>query len=717
VTETALEEIEAPDGFDEVPYARMVDGWPKMLTILKSERLRTVSQSAELYRIIHTPGKGTEPWRNTVTPYLKEPMEMLTSRRFRAVILAAPAQCGKTECGLNYVLHTAVCDPVDMLVLQTSMAQARDFSRRRVDRMIRHSPELNKRRGPSRQDDNRLEKVWDSGAILSIGHPSINELSGRPIGRIFITDYDRMDTDVDGEGSAFDLARKRATSFMSAGMVFCESSPGFEVIDPSWQRPQDSHEAAPCEGVLALFNRGDRRLWNWKCDHCDEFFEPLFDHLTWIEGDDHLATAATASMACPHCGGLHGAGDKYRLNLAGVWVPEGQHAALVAGEVTLLGEPRNSDIASYWLAGPAAAFQKWDEMVIKYLQAMDEFDATGSEEALKATVNTDQCKPFLSQYRATQRSASELESRAGPSDKKVVPAGVRCLETSIDVNGATTGWFAVQVTGIGQEREKYIVDRYDIRLSPNRVTEDGDPEILNPSAFEEDWDALTPLLDARYRCEETGPNGEELWLENRITLCDSGGAAGVTERAYKYWMKVKRMGKGSRLFLIKGDKRKVGQMVKKSFPGQDPNDTNQSAAARFAKGEVPLFNVAVELTKDLVDKDLQRDKPGPGNYNFPDWLPSSYYEELSVETKDPKKGWVNETRKRNEAWDLCVYAEVGCFILNIHRVDWSSGRIPSWLQLPSTMKNPMVHTNSTQSSGTGQAPRRRGRRVISKGIR
>lgn len=711
MTDTAMEEIEAPSGFEDAPYASMRDGWGEMLRVLRSDRMLTVAASAELYRIIYTPGKGTEPWRNKVTPYLVEPMEMLTSRRFKAVILAAPAQCGKTEIGLNYVLHSAIVDPVDMLILQTSMAQARDFSRRRVDRMVRHSPELTKRKGPSRQDDNRLEKVWDNGSILSIGHPSINELSGRPIPRIFITDYDRMTMDVDGEGSPFDLAQKRATSFGSAGMVFCESSPGFEVIDASWQREAGSHASPPCEGVLAVFNRGDRRLWHWKCDHCQDYFEPLFDHLVWTEQEDDIATAESTQMSCPNCGGLHGPEDKYRLNLGGIWVPEGQHVETIDDEPVLVGEPRRSDIASYWLAGPAAAFQKWDGMVMKYRQAMEEFENNGSEEALKTTTNVDQCKPFLSMYKATQRSAAELESRAGPSEKKIVPDGVRTLVTSIDVNGS---WFSVQVTGIGEHLERWVVDRYDIRISPNRTGDNGEPAVLNPGAYGEDWDALDPVVNARYKCEASA-DGATLWMENRITVCDSGGAKGVTERSYAYWRKQRKLGNAARFFLLKGDGRKVGQLIRKSYPDAHPNDTQASIAARIAKGEIPLYNVAVNMVKDVVDKDLQRPEPGPDYYHFPDWLPTTYYEELAAETKDPKKGWVNETRKRNESWDLCVYAHVAAHILSLHKVNWAAP--PAWLTPPELNKNPMVRLEGDTPDEPAYRPRARGRRSLSKGIR
>jgi hypothetical protein len=61
--------------------------------------------------------------------------------------------------------------------------------------------------------------------------------------------------------------------------------------------------------------------------------------------------------------------------------------------------PRRSDIASFWLKGVAAAFISWQELVLKYLNAQDDYDRTGSEEALKVTVNVDQGLPYTPKRR------------------------------------------------------------------------------------------------------------------------------------------------------------------------------------------------------------------------------------------------------------------------------------------------------------------------------
>lgn len=47
------------------------------------------------------------------------------------------------------------------------------------------------------------------------------------------------------------------------------------------------------------------------------------------------------------------------------------------------GEPRRSRIASFWMEGPAAAYQTQAQMMYKFLTAEQEYEATQSEETLK----------------------------------------------------------------------------------------------------------------------------------------------------------------------------------------------------------------------------------------------------------------------------------------------------------------------------------------------
>ncbi|MBA1100389.1 phage terminase large subunit family protein, partial [Escherichia coli] len=93
-----------------------------------------------------------------------------------------------------------------------------------------------------------------------------------------------------------------------------------------------------------------------------------------------------AYLLCPHCSGIITAEKKRELNSAGVWLREGQ---VIDRNGNVSGEPRRSRIASFWMEGPAAAYQTWAQLVYKLLTAEQEYEATGSEETLRAVINTD----------------------------------------------------------------------------------------------------------------------------------------------------------------------------------------------------------------------------------------------------------------------------------------------------------------------------------------
>ena len=465
-------------------------------------RLR-VSEAAERYRQLRNPGGGySGPWRNDQVPYMVEPMDMMTSRRHRALVFVGPAQCAKTDgLLLNGVVHTVTCDPADELIIQTSRDMAQDFSIRRLGRMNDHSPEVGARLSSGKSADNVFTKRYGP-AIVSLGWPTKGHLRGRPVPRVRLTDYDAFPEDIEGEGPAFDLALKRIETFGSRGMVVAESSPG-RAYDPKKWKPAKAgaHEAPPAGGILALYNRGDRRLFYWPCPSCGEFFEGRFKHLHWPEGLEPAAAAAQVEMVCPHHGCRIGPEHKPAMLAAGRWLAEGQ-AISTAGEIT--GAPRRGSIVSYWLKGPAAAFQTWGGLVEKYLNALGEYERTGEEEALKATVNTDQAEAYLAKAAEGESSieAESLLARVEVYPLQVVPAPVRFLVAAVDVQANR---FCVLVRGYGAELESWVVDRFDI-WKP--AAED---RPLDPATQPDDWALIeSQVMDRRYAMALPGDKGQAL---------------------------------------------------------------------------------------------------------------------------------------------------------------------------------------------------------------
>lgn len=654
------------------------------------ERL-TVSEAAEKYRYLNNPGAYVGPWRNDTTPYLVEPSDVLASVSHTAMIFAGPAQCGKTDMFLNWQTYSVVCDPADMMLIQTSQTTARDFSIRRVDRLHRHSKAVGERLIQRRDADNTFDKQYQSGMLVTLSWPTINELSGKPIPRLWLTDYDRMDDDVDGEGAPFDLAKKRATTFKSHGMCAAESSPGYVIDNPKWM-PSSKHEAPPTKGILALFNRGDRRRWYWRCVNCNQSFEPDFHLIKYPDTTDIMEAAEMATLQCPFCeidyshepaNGLPG---KFEMNLKGKWLKDGE---IWMPDGSVEGKGIRSEIASFWLKGAAAAFATWKTLVFNYLTAEREYESTGSEEALKTTVNTDQGNPYTPKLMASGRLPEELKARAKPLGQREVPPGVRFLVASVDVQ---KNRFVVQVHGVGVGKDVWIIDRFEIRKS-KRLDEDREHLWVNPGAYFEDWKMLTeevllksyPLMD-----------GSGRRMPIKLTVCDSGGKEGVTANAYDFVRWLRRgdvdedgndiateeqgtykweSGIAQRFLLVKGASVKGAPRVSISFP-----DSQRKDRMAGARGEIPVLLMNTDILKDTLDKMLDRRDPRGGRINFPDWLGDNFYTELTVETKDPNKGWINPRKYRNESWDLLVYYLAGTLtkLIGLEHLDWDNP--PGWAE-------------------------------------
>lgn len=626
------------------------------------ERL-TVSQAAEKYRRLNNPGHYVGPWLNSMAPYLVEPMDILNSTSFLAMAFAGPAQCGKTDMALNWIGYSAKCDPADMMIVQTSNTTARDFSIRRVNKLHRHSPEFGACLLPGKQADNTFDKHY-AGMLLNLAWPSINELSGKPIPRQWITDYDRMPEDVDGEGSAFDLTRKRGTTYGRYAMTAVESSPGFIVTNPKWTR-KTRHEAPPTRGILSVYNRGDRRRWYWDCVVCHEKFEPAFDLLKYSDSEDIMEAAESVWLECPFCQTKYrhephdGMPGKHDLNLRGRWVIDGQ---TWKKDGSLVGVPARSDVASFWLKGPAAAFADWKSLVFNYLSAEAEYDRTGAEEALKSTVNVDQGEPYIPKMMMNDRVPEEIKARAVEHREKMVPPGVRFLIACVDVQKHR---FVVQVHGINDMLDVFVIDRFEIKKS-KRTDEDGDQSWVNPGAYAEDWKLLAEeVIQKGY--ELSDDSGRAMGI--KLTLCDSGGKAGVTTNAYNFvrWLRNGpteteeaeaseeegtyewQPGMAARFALVKGASTMNAPRVTVSYPDSQRKDRNAGA-----RGEIPVWLLNTNTLKDMVDHRLDRKEPG-GRFVFPKWLPDTFYIELTVEVKDAKKGWLNPRGYRNESWDLLAY--------------------------------------------------------------
>jgi phage terminase large subunit GpA-like protein len=634
--------------------------------ILKPPRRLTVPQAAEKYVMLDTPGGYSGPWSNDLPYYMVEPANCLTDRNFQATIFAGPAQSGKTQMLVdNWCAHTITCDPADMMVVQTAKDTARDYSKRRIDRLISASPEIKKRLRSGGSNDNTFDKFFKAGNILSLGWPTKNQLSGKAIGKMALTDYDRMPDLIDNEAPGFDLAFNRTKTFLSRGMTMAESSPSKDIVNPKW-KPTTAHEAPPTNGILGLYNTGDRRKLYSQCPHCGEFFSPAASIDAFFIPDipDMNEAAGSAEMICTHCGGgISQIRNEHRaFRKGGIWLKEGQ---IITPNAEIIGQGLVSRRASFWMAGWYAGMQSWEKIIYNYLLAKSKYDATGEENTLRGVINTDiggQYIPIAMQN--TGIESEELADRATEYKKYQVPPGVRFLVATVDVQ---KNRFVVQVIGYCKGLENKLVDRYNIAFS-NRNDDNGDPEPLNPAGFLEDWEVLiSKVINRSYLLSDD--SGREMPV--KITLCDSGGNkddysnSTVTKNAYEFWRLCRKKGLSSKFHLIKG--RTNGKSVERTYP----DSSNRKDRNSGSRGDVPVLMLNTTNLKDMVAADMARTEPGPGYMHYPTWVKTFFYQELTVEIRTPK-GWENPAKKRNESFDLYTYGRAACKWLKAENINWEA---------------------------------------------
>ncbi|MGD2818193.1 phage terminase large subunit family protein [Escherichia coli] len=634
--------------------------------ILRAPRRMRVADAVAQYMRVPMGAGNSVPWDPLVAPYVIEPMNCLASREYDAVIFVGPARTGKT-IGLidGWVIYNVICDPADMLIIQMTEEKAREHSKKRLARTFRVSPEVVSRLSPNKNDNNVYDRTFLAGNYLKIGWPSVNIMSSSDYKCVALTDYDRFPEDIDGEGDAFSLASKRTTTFMSSGMTLVESSPGRDVKDVKWRRTSP-HEAPPTTGILSLYNRGDRRRWYWPCPHCGEYFQPCGDVVAGFRdiADPVLASEA-AYIQCPSCSGRIMPEQKRELNGRGVWLRDGES---INADGSRYGDPRRSRIASFWMEGPAAAYQTLSQLVYKLLTAEQEYETTGSEETLKTVINTDWGLPYLPRASMEQRKSELLEQRAEPVPSRSAPDGVNFLVATVDVQAGRHRRFVVQVTGYGSRGERWIIDRYNITQSL-RSDCDGESQRIDPASYPEDWDVL--LTDVFHK---SWPLASDPSQQMRLMAMavDSGGEDGVTDNAYKFWRRCRRDGLGKRIYLFKGDGIRRAKLITRTFP----DNTGRTGRRAQAAGDVPLWLLQTDALKDRVNNALWRDSPGPGYVHFPDWLGSWFYDELTYEERSSDGKWSKPGRGANEAFDLMVYAEALVILHGYEKIRWPDA--PEW---------------------------------------
>lgn len=638
----------------------------EVIDSLRPPTRMTVDRAAEMHRKTRV-GMQWQDWSNTVAPYLIEPQRMITSRRYGVVCFVGPAQSLKTSALIeNPIVHAIMCQPRTVHVIQMDRTAAHQFSIEKIGPMIRHSPDLASRQLAGRSADNIESKMFRGGMYLTIGWPVVSQLSSRAIPLVLLTDYDRYKENISGEGSALQLARNRPKTFGSLGKVVLECSPGRPITKENW-KPETPHEAPPTTGALEVYNTGTRGRLYWHCPDCPGQFEPRLDRLEWPEDCASPGEAGRRTvMICPHCGSIIEPRWKHDLNLGSIWLHEAADGSLVE-----IGDPavRETDTVSYWMQGPAAALSKWSDIVTMYLTAHETLKRTGDEQSLMTVLNTQFGMPYLPRGMAAESdiSAEALLERAERRALRIAPAGTRFVTVAVDVQATR---FVVQVDAWGPDRERWLIDRFDIHDAPEGAPGAG-KRTINPPRYAEDWARLDELMDLVYPVQGAGYG-----LKPAVIAVDSQGAPGTTDNAYRFWRRMRKLGHHRVWHLVR---QHSGFASDIAWIARPKSASKQASKHRQVASDIPFLHLSVDRLKDATIAQLGREADGAGAYHLSSMLPPEVFEEFCSENRTPK-GWEKKRGVvRNEAFDLGGYSLGLALILRADRINWDDP--PAWAAL------------------------------------
>ena len=566
---------------------------------LRPEQPLTVSEWADRHRRLSSKASAEPgPWRTSRTPYLREPMDCLSSNSpVQRVVMMFAAQTGKTESGSNWLGYVIDHAPGPMLLVQPTVEMAKRLSKQRLESLVTETPALAAKIAPSRSRDSgntMFSKEFPGGMMLLTGANSATGLRSTPCRYIFCDEVDAFPLDVDGEGDPVSLAEKRATTF-ARRKILLTSTPTVKDFSR----------------IEAEYERSDQRRYFVPCPSCGAMQWLKWPQLKWENNDP-----STAVYECEHCG------DRFAEIHKPAMLRQGEWRATA---------PSDGKTAGFQLSGlySPLGWLSWADMVDDFLRA--KADAP----MLKSFVNTRLAETWEEDF-ASKVSASALLERCEAYPGGRLPEGVLAVTIGVDVQGgggSAGDRLAVSVWGWGRGEEGWLIDHQEIAGDPCK------PEV---------WKQLDVIV--LHEWEHAG--GGKLRAD--VTAVDSGGHA--TAEVYQYARERQAVG----VIAIKGQSQRgkppIGKPTKVDINGKGQT-LKRGAQVWPVGGDTIKTTLFGRLKHNDIGEGYLHFHAQTGAEYFEQLTAEK--QALRYVKGFPVREWVKKPSARNEALDCLVYAYAG----------------------------------------------------------
>lgn len=377
------------------------------LAVLKPPEKLTVSQWADKYRILsELDSAAPGHWRTSKTPYLQKVMDAFNDGFIHDITFCAGTQLGKTSAEQNMIGYAIAQDPGPMIIVYPSKELAKFTSEKRLQPLIKLSPELYKHWDERGSTD--LELTFDTMYIALVGANSPAGLSSRPARYVFFDEIDKFPKWTGAEAGPLDLAAERTKTFYNFKVVKV-STPTLKTGN-IWQ----GWETADVQYKYFV-----------PCPHCGGMQELEFKQIKWPEDADETEARAAAYYECKFCHEIIDDRHKPQLLRDGEW----------RGEKKSKGRARKvafhlNSIYSPWLT--------FGDVAAKFLSSRND------PPLLMNFINSWLAEPWVD--KSSRMQSDVVMEKQLPYERGTMPAEAQLLTAGIDVQ-LDHFWFAIRAWG------------------------------------------------------------------------------------------------------------------------------------------------------------------------------------------------------------------------------------------------------------------------------
>ncbi|MFA7360784.1 MAG: terminase gpA endonuclease subunit [Candidatus Kapaibacterium sp.] len=589
--------------------------WNKIQLTIKPKPQISGSQWAEEYRYMSPEDSnkarlGDPKWSHDGFEYLKKFEDDFTNPIIRELTVIKSGQTGFTQAMLNCIGYGIDQAPGPMLILYPSEMNAKRFSKRKLQPMIRDTPVLRSKISEAEKRDgtnSTLEITFPGGFASLVSAKSVDNLSMQSIMYLFIDEKDRIDRTAGNEGDTVEIVAKRLQGFRESSKQINISTPtirGSSRIEADYERSNKQKLFLPCPNCGRFQIMKFSNLKGWRIDK--GIYKP---ELTYYECDNEKCREHLSER------------DKYIMLPEGKWIAE---------------KPEIKKHAGFFVNELYSTISTWEEVVEQFIKTK------GNPFTLQTFVNL----VLAETYEDSETTIPDhvLMKRREQYTYKNLPKGIIYLTGAGDFQKDRA---EIGIIGWSVGHQCWLVD-YKIFY--------GDPEIPYNTDENNLYYRIEQYLDSCFM-HEYGIN-----LKVSAAGLDTRFATSSVQRFIKLMHK---RGK-SWIFALQGDKGKVGAPIINRG-----SVNNKFRVRQFSVGTYTIKNMIFsQLAIDTFGPGYIHLPETLSNEKIVD---EEFIKQLVSEKKVPiyKRGIkVGEeyvkTRTRNELLDIFVYNIAALYFQNVN---------------------------------------------------